>query len=154
MRFIGYNKRFMFAAVGATGSMHDSRLLQNCDVYSRIEEGNLLPKCSLNMHPYGEMTLTTVGESAFPTHSWLIKPYPEGTWMPQKRYFNRRLCSIRVVSEHAYGMLKGRWRILYKKTECDLDNIKLIIMSRILLHNICIHQNDPCKPRWRLEVKD
>ena len=47
MGFIGYNKRFMFAAVGAPGSTHDSRLLQNCDVYSRIEKGNLLPKCIL-----------------------------------------------------------------------------------------------------------
>ena len=27
-------------------------------------------------------------------------------------------------------------------------------MACILLHNICIHQNDPCKPRWQLEVKE
>ena len=52
MGFIGYNKRFMFAAVGAPGSTHDSRLLQNCDVYAKIEEGNILPKSSLNLHPY------------------------------------------------------------------------------------------------------
>jgi hypothetical protein len=52
MGFIGYNKRFMYAGVGAPGSTRDSRLLQNCDVYSKIEEGNLLPKTSLNLHPY------------------------------------------------------------------------------------------------------
>ena len=54
--FIGYNKRFMFAAVGAPGSTHDSRLLQNCDVYSEIQEGNILPTSSLNLHPHGEIT--------------------------------------------------------------------------------------------------
>ena len=26
-------------------------------------------------------------------------------------------------------------------------------MACIALHNICIEKNDPCKPRWRLEVK-
>ena len=26
-------------------------------------------------------------------------------------------------------------------------------MACILLHNICIARNDPCKPRWRLDVK-
>ena len=65
-----------------------------------------------------------------------------------------RLCSAKVVSEHAYGMLKGRWRILYKKTECDLDNIQVTIMACIALHNICIHRNDPCKLRWRLKVNE
>lgn len=152
MGFIGYNKRFMFAAVGAPGSTHDSRLLKNCEVYSEIEHGKVLPKKSLNLQPCGEIPLTTVGDSAFPSHSWLLKPYKEGMREPQKRYFNRRLCSARVVSEHAYGMLKGRWRILYKKTECHLDNIQILIMTCILLHNICIDRNDPCKPRWRLEV--
>ena len=48
----------------------------------------------------------------------------------------------RVVSEHAYGMLKGRWRILYKKTECKLKNIRHVIMACIALHNICIARDD------------
>ena len=25
-------------------------------------------------------------------------------------------------------------------------------MAAVVLHNICIFRNDPCKPRWRLEV--
>lgn len=25
-------------------------------------------------------------------------------------------------------------------------------MACIILHNICIEHNDPCEPRWRLEV--
>ena len=27
-------------------------------------------------------------------------------------------------------------------------------MAVILLHDICIHGNDPCKPRWRSSVDD
>ena len=154
MGFIGYNKRFMWAAVGAPGSTHDSRLLKNCEIYSQFEERHVLPNRSLNLYPRGEIPLTTVGDSAFPNRPWLLKPYKEGTRVPLERYFNLRLCSARVVSEHAYGMLKGRWRILYKKTECALHNIQVIIMVCITLHNICIDRNDPCKPRWRLEVDE
>lgn len=123
MGFIGHNKRFMWAAVGAPGSTHDSRLLQNCEIFSQLEEGHVLPNRSLNLYPHGEIPITTVGDSAFPSRPWLLKPYKEGTRVPKQRYFNKRLCSARVVSEHAYGMLKGRFRILYKKTECSLDNI-------------------------------
>ena len=27
-------------------------------------------------------------------------------------------------------------------------------MAAAVLRNICIYQNDPCNPRWRLEVED
>ena len=77
-------------------------------------------------------------ETAFQKQPWLTKPYSQNTKDAKKVYFNKRLCSARVVSEHAYGMLKGRWRVLYKRTECRLQNIKHVIMACILLHNICI----------------
>ena len=143
MALIGHNKRFMFAAVGAPGSTHDSRLLKSCDIFSEIENGHVLPNSRLNLHPYGEIPFATVGDSAFPNPSWLLKPFKDGIRVQKERYFNRRLCSARVVSEHAYGMLKGRWRYLYKKTECSLDNITLVIMTCIALHNLCIQRDDP-----------
>ena len=32
-------------------------------------------------------------------------------------------------------------------------NMKCVIMAAVVLHNICIHSNDPCEPRWKLTVK-
>ena len=32
-------------------------------------------------------------------------------------------------------------------------NLKYVIMACIMLHNLCISRNDPCEPRWRLEIK-
>ena len=72
----------------------------------------------------------------------------------KERYCNKKSCIARVFTENAYGMLKGRWGIFYKKCECKLYNIKYVIMAVVLMHNICIHRNDPCKPRWRLNVDD
>ena len=51
-------------------------------------------------------------------------------------------------------MLKGRFRLLYRKTECRLVDLKYIIMVSVILHNFCIDVNDPYLPRWRLHVKD
>ena len=51
-------------------------------------------------------------------------------------------------------MLKGRFRILYRKTECRLVDLKYIIMVSVILHNFYIDVNDPYLPRWRLHVKN
>ena len=59
----------------------------------------------------GEIPLCTIGDDAFPRHPWLLKGYPKETKVPQQRHFNKKLCSTRVVTENAYCMLKGRWRI-------------------------------------------
>ena len=88
----------------------------------------------------------------FPRYSWLLKLYKEDTRDPQQKHFNKKLCSGRVVTENAYGMLKVRWRILYKQTECWMYNLKYVIMSCIMLHNLYISVNDPCEPRQCLEL--
>ena len=152
--FIASNKRFLWAAVGAPGSTHDSRLLKSCDLFADIQQGRIFPSSVLRTREYGDTPFTTVGDSAFPRYTWLMKPYSESTRDPRKRYLKKRLWSARIVSEHAYDMLKGRWRILYKKTECKLKNIRQVIMACIALHNICISRDDPCSPRWRLDIEN
>ena len=152
MALIAANKRFLWAGVGAPGSMHDSTLLQSSEIFNSIEAGQCIPNQVLNLPGYGEIPLATIGDAAFPSRSWLLKDFPDFANNTKEKNFNAKLRSARVVTEHAVGMLKGRWRILYKKTECRRSNIKVIIMACIALHNICIYRNDPSNPRWKLEV--
>ena len=140
--------------MGVPGSTHDSRLLKCGDLFAEIQQENVFPNAALRTRVYGDIPFTTVGDSAFPRYTWLMKPYNGDTRDPKKHYLNKRLCSARVVSEHAYGMLKGRWRIPYKKTGCKLKKIRHIIMTCIALHNICISRDDPCRPRWKLEIEE
>ena len=153
MALISYNKRFLYAAVGAPGSTHDSRLLRNCSLYKKIIAGDAIPQKSVNLGNYGEIPYVTIGDSAFPKHSWLVKAYDEESDVIKEKYYNKYLFKARVVTENAYGMMKGRWRLLHKKTECRLENIKYIILTCIVLHNLCIHFHDPCKPRWERKIK-
>ena len=96
----------------------------------------------------------TVGDSVFPRYAWLVKGFSDTTRNEKERLFNEKLRSARVVTENCYGMLKGRWRILYKKTDVKLVNVKYVTLLCILLHNLCIAMKDPCKPRWRLSVQE
>ena len=63
---INYNKRFVYAAVGAPGSTHDTRLLKESSVYSDIINGNVIPDRVVQLGDFGEIPLVTIGDSVFP----------------------------------------------------------------------------------------
>ena len=48
------------------------------------------------------------------------------------------MSKARIVSEHAYGLTKGRWRVLQKRLDEDSDRIPDTIIACCILHNICI----------------
>ena len=100
MGLISYNKRFFYAAVGAPGSTHDSRLLQYCSLYKKILAGDAIPQKSVNLGTHGEIPYVTISDSAFLKRSWLIKAYNnEESNVTQEKYFNKYLFNARVVTE-------------------------------------------------------
>ena len=129
LALVGYNKRILSCSVGAPGSTHDARLLRNTKIYRDILAGRVLPNKGVSLGESGKIPLVTIGDSAFPKHSWLLKGFNEATTDPLHRLFNKKLCSARVVTENAFGMLKGRFRFLYRKTECRMKNLKYIILA-------------------------
>ena len=68
---VGYNERFLYAAVGAPGSTHDARLLKESSVFHKILKGDVLPDRVISLGDFGYVPL--VGDRAFPQFSWLIK---------------------------------------------------------------------------------
>ena len=128
-------------------------MLKDTQLYQKILEGDAIPKLSICLEGAGPVSMVIIEDSAFPQHSWLLKPNKKDTRNPQQKYINKKLCSARLVSEIAYGILKGRWRILYKQTECRIYNLKYVIMSSMVLHNLCISVNDLCETRWRQRIR-
>ena len=47
-----------------------------------------------------------------------------------------------MVTEWAFGQLKGRWRVLYRNFEACQESLKISILACIILHNICIEKED------------
>ena len=94
-----------------------------------------------------------IADSAFPLARTLLKPYAERPNMPRRNtLFNYRLSRCRSSVERAFGSLKNRFRCLHKKIEYSLDNTKLLIKAAIILHNICIMENDGVDVDWEMPV--
>ena len=54
----------------------------------------------------------------------------------------KELAKARIVSEHAFGLLKGRWRALLKRLDEDHWRIPNTIIACCELNNICIIRGD------------
>lgn len=84
------------------------------------------------------------GDSAYPLSAWLMKPFKQTPTLTESQLcFNCALSQARVVIEQAFGILKGRWRCLYKPLEEKTSRAPTTIMACCALHNICIDVGDP-----------
>ena len=95
-----------------------------------------------------------VGDSAFTLHSWLLKPYTNAVLTPQQHYFNYHLPRARMVTEAAYGQLKGRWRVLFRKNESSCDQAHITTLACMVLHNTCIMQGDAISRKLDLSLDE
>ena len=123
MAFVDAKYRFIWASCGFPGNSHDAVVLQSTDLWQQMKEGDFIPKIGKEVHGKTVPPLI-LGDSAFPFQTWLIKPYTNAVLTPKQLYFNYRLSRARMVTEGAYGQLKGRWRVLLWKCE-----IIIIIIS-------------------------
>lgn len=79
-----------------------------------------------------------VGDSAYPLKTWLLCPVKDSeTVIREEKKFDKQLSKARIVSEHAIGKTKGRWRALDKRLDEDSDRIPAAIVAACVLHNIC-----------------
>lgn len=66
-----------------------------------------------------------------------MKEYVGGGTTAQEQYFGLRLCSARMVIECAFGRLKGRFSVLRKAMDINLDDLPDVIYACFVLHNFC-----------------
>ncbi|XP_033976317.1 protein ANTAGONIST OF LIKE HETEROCHROMATIN PROTEIN 1-like [Trematomus bernacchii] len=137
---------FWSVFVGLPGSMHDSRVFSLSSLVSCVDRGGLLPHVTKNIggHDVGYYIL---GDSAYPLQRWLMKPF-QGRLTPQQHVYNRKTSRARVVVENAFGRLKGRWRCLMKRNDCNMDNIKIQVAACCVLHNLCERRGDEYREEW------
>ena len=102
------------------------RLLKSASRYNEIIGGSVIPDRKFGRGNFGKIPLVTISDTAFLRFLWLLKSNNEKTTDKQQKYFNKNFFGARVITENAYGMLKGRWRILLKRTEFRLFNLRYI----------------------------
>lgn len=57
-----------------------------------------------------------------------------------------------MVTEGAYGQLKGRWRVLMRKCESPPETVHMTTLACIVLHNICIERGDTISKKLDLGI--
>ena len=135
--------RFLDVSTGYPGSIHDARILRLSKLQREIDQGTWLngPSKIIGSSEVGPLL---VGDSAYPLSVWLMKPFKQTPTLTESQLrFNRALSQARVVIEQAFGILKGRWRCLYKPLEEKTSRVPTTIMACCVLHNICIDVGDP-----------
>ena len=94
-----------------------------------------------------------LGDPAYPLKNWLLKPFSDTGLSRKQKTFNYCLSRARVVVENAFGRLKGRWRSLMKRNDCDIRKIPTLVTACCILHNFCEVNGDHCDQEW-LDTED
>ena len=98
-------------------------MLKSASIYNEIISGSVIPDRKVALGNLGEIPLVTRSDTAFPRFSCLLKSYDENAMNKEERHFLKKSFGARVVTKNAYGKLEGRWKILFKPTECILFNV-------------------------------
>ena len=118
--------------IGWPGRVHDARVFANLSLYERGQNRTLLPDWTKQIAGH-DVPIALLGDPAYLLLPWLMKAYPNnGHLSHEQKCFNYRLSKARVVVEHSYGRLKGRWR---KRLDVDVGDVSELRTSCCLLHS-------------------
>ena len=129
---------FTYTLTGFSNATHDSRVFSSTQLYYHPEE-------------YFSPGQYLLADSAYSATRYLTPPYKApAANKAENRSFNKLLSSCRVDIEHAFGVLKGRWRSLTGlririTNKAQYEYACMWITACVVLHNILLEVRD----EWR-----
>ncbi len=128
-------KQFIYSLIGFSNTTHDSRVWAATQIHQHPTRF-FIP---------GQYLL---GDSAYSPTKYMVPPYKApNTSRRSNQKSNCQLSSICIDIEHAFGMLKGRWKSLtrLRLILTNYQQYEYACMSAIacmVLHNILLDLND------------
>ncbi len=132
--FCDSERCFCHVNIGHSGSWHDARAFCNTDVARLLEVDPqaLVPE---GMH--------IIGDSAYPLMKQLMTPYRDnGHLTVRQKSFNQKLNAAHVAIEHAFGIMKSKFRRLKCLHMKDVANISETVTTCCILRNISLERGD------------
>ena len=87
-----------------------------------------------------EIPPLVLGDEVFPLRTFMMKPHGDAILPDDNPYFNYRHSWARLVTEGAFGILKIRARVIFRKCESNKETFKLYSLVCVVLHNLCIER--------------
>jgi len=116
------NRVFTYAKIAAPGSVNDALAWTLCDMHIDLENGAL-----------GSYWIA--GDAAYGCSSNLLCPH-SGAQTPKKKNFDFYLSQKRIHVECAFGLLVGRFGVLWAPLRCTLKEAVRTVEACIGLHNV------------------
>ena len=116
--------RFIWALEGAPRHTGDSTLLQSTNFWKEIVGGEMIPNVVQQVEDV-EIPSLILGDGAFPLRTFMLTPHGDAILPDDKQYFNYRNSRARLVTEGAFGRLKIRLRVLFRKYESNKETVQL-----------------------------
>lgn len=118
---------FTDIVVAWPGSVHDSRIFKNSNLYNRQNTG--------------EINGILLGDSGYALSPFLLTPFSEPQCFGEERY-NKIHKKARCTIERSFGQLKRRFHCLGSILRCKLDRVGSIITACFILHNVAKHLHE------------
>ncbi|KAG8690006.1 hypothetical protein FRC09_012173 [Ceratobasidium sp. 395] len=132
---VDFKRRFIAFDLGWPGCTNDTTMWKMSDVWKR-------------QHQYFTPDEWLMADKGYPISCRAIRPFADhdltdspGTARTRKKW-NQALSTHRVVVEHAFGQLKGRFPSLRLMPGWDLNRMYKAIEAMLIVHNICIDLRD------------
>ena len=98
---VDYEYLFSDICVGWPGSVHDACVFANSFVYKSITKDGLLENGDSCTILGKRIPICIIGDSAYPVHNWLMKPFSDNPNLTLQQCFNYSLSHARIVVENA-----------------------------------------------------
>ena len=124
------DKTFFFIESGFPGAAHDSSVFESCSLYTKMQNSDT------SYFPSPDYYI--VGDSAFFLNKYLMVPFQNtGNLSDSQVKYNEKLSKARVTIEHAFGLLKARFRRL-ERIDARIERIPKLVKAYCVLHNIAL----------------
>jgi hypothetical protein len=140
---IDVNYKFWDFEFGRTSSLHDSSNFQVTKVGIAFMERKYMP-------------YILIGDPAYPVRPWMYCPFEgqkDGLFRCRTNW-NFIESSTRMCVERAFGILKGRWRIIMKRCDIPLRMVSDVVYTCIVLQNLYITMKDSFDKTWIDEAEN
>ena len=129
--------KFIWADVSGKGAASDAQVYNASELRQVIDDGTIgFPAPEPLPNDTEDVPFFMVGDDAFALRTSMMKPYSRRGMNNEERLFNYRLSRARRVVENAFGILAQRFQVFLSTMQHSPDNIKLIVVACMLLHNL------------------